>query len=130
MARYIKDIRISMGIKEGSVVTFVLDNEEITKGTIIGNNPYFINAWSLFKSIRLENPLEFFIDTVGEENVKAGGWPYVKGEHNLNKVLNALKAYRADRIPEDKKVIISDDEKKPFTLSMKKNKQTKLNFKL
>lgn len=131
MANYIKKIDFPEEIKNNATIIFTLDNGEAVHGIFVYTpNGFFITAWSLFDKIGLKNVMDFFTKVVGPENVSYGSWPYVKGEDNMHKILNALKDFRADRIPEDKKVIINDDEKKPFTLSVKNKRSTTLNFKL
>lgn len=130
MENYIKHITF-FKIEDGNEVIFILDNRAELKGKIIDSNGWlFINVWTLFDRIGLIDPIKFFKDTVGEENIKTGLWPYVKGKDNLRKILKALCYYRADRIPESEKVVISDDERKPFTLSIRKNKGSTLNFRI
>lgn len=131
MKNYIKHILTFFKIEDGNEVTFILDNGDELKGKIIDSNGWlFINAWTLFNRIGLTDPMKFFKDAVGEENVRTGLWPYVKGKDNLRKILNALCYYRADRIPESEKVVISDDERKPFTLNIKGKKRSTLNFRI
>lgn len=131
MARYIKRIECPKGIMGNSAIAFILDNGEVIKETIIKETDgFFTTAWALFDRIGLKDPIKFFSDIVGPENVSRGSWPYVRGEDNMHRVLNALSHYRADRIPESQKVVISDDGKKPFTLSVRSKRRLTLDFKL
>lgn len=132
MANYITDISLPEGIKTNARVVFIINNGEVITGNIVetSDGRYFLTACHLFHKIGLVDKDEFFKGIVGPENTSTGIWPFVKGKDNLRKILRALCDYRADRIPESEKVVISDDEKKPFTLSIRRKKGSTLNFKI
>lgn len=132
MYNYITDISVPDGVKNNASVVFILNNGEVIRGSIIeaSGGRYFITTWQLLDKIGLVDKKGFFEEVVGPEYTSSGMWPCVKGKDNLRKILRALRDYRADRIPESEKVVISDDEKKPFTLSIRRKKGSTLNFKI
>lgn len=119
-------------IEDNAVIKFHMSDGDCIKGRVIkSHNGFFVSVLNMMSIIGLKNPIEFFSSIVGWEVISSGAWPFVQGRDNFIKVLNALTHYRSDRIPEDQKVIISDDEeKRPFTLSVMNNHKPSLNFKI
>lgn len=119
---------------EGSYVGFDLSDGSHYEGEIIKSDGYYLdidgaNNDILFNKLGIRDINKFTNDIVGYYN--GGNWPFVRSLVDLRKILYALSKYKSDHIPEDKKVIINDDEEnKPFTLNIKRSNGVKLDFKI
>lgn len=119
----------------GSQVGFDLSDGSHYAGIITQLGSYYISVKPsnsvIFNKLNIEEPLSYVKNIVGY--TVYGAWPEVKSLEDLKKVLRALERYPEypNRIPEDRKPIISDDkDTKPFILKIKSKRNPSLNYKL
>ena len=117
---------------EGSFVSFDLSDGSHYEGEIQHLNGFYLSINGNYNDIifsKLDIKEKYkFIKEIITEKIFSGSWPEVSTLKGLREVINALGRY--NRIPENKKPVINDDEGKPFTLNVKSKKSLSLNYKL
>ena len=119
---YVVNCNYSVPLEEYSKVEFVMDTGETLHYKVI---PWFLNLEGsgynskIFSLLGIKDKEAFIQDIVGYRS--NGNFPAVRNADDLLKVIRALVSYRGDSPKRQ------DDK---FTLTVKKHKQTKLNFNL
>lgn len=125
MSVYVSKLEIPTTFNLDSSVIFRFNTGEYLKYKV--NYGWFLSEKyggneRIFTVLGIENKYEFIENVIGY-CPNGGIFPTVRTIEDLKKVVKALAEY-------NKPVVIEDKKEEKFTLSVKKHKQTKLNFKL
>lgn len=136
---YLKEIKYS-SLTNNSIIEFHFDDGTVYTGRVVTYSAlasvfitlHHYSNYALFAKLGITNPNKFVKDIVGYS--VCGGWPEVRSEEDLRKVLEALlKVNKANCSTSSKENVASKEEKSrkdsPI-ISIRKKRSIKLNFKL